>query len=127
MKKSVVLLLLDIIFLILIGVQGTPIRRRGRCLCITTSNGGDIYLKSIKDINQYDPTPSCEKTEIIAIMKNGHQTCLNPDSKDAQNLIKRWKKQADFKKKQKEGRKYPKIKKGLNHKKSQHSQQKKTA
>ncbi|KAJ8787752.1 hypothetical protein J1605_022783 [Eschrichtius robustus] len=99
MRKSGVPLLLGIIFLTLIGVQGTPTMRNGRCSCINTSQG-TILSKSLKDLKQFAPSPSCGKTEIIATMKNGDQTCLNPDSTDVIELIKEWEKQVSEKKEQ---------------------------
>ncbi|XP_003985324.2 C-X-C motif chemokine 9 isoform X1 [Felis catus] len=104
MKKSGIPLLLSIIFLTLLGGQGTLIMRNRRCFCINTSQG-TIHLKSLKDLKQFAPSPSCEKTEIIVTMKNGDQTCLNPDSADVQELIKEWEKQVSQKKKQKKGKK----------------------
>uniref|UniRef100_A0A8D1KL97 C-X-C motif chemokine n=1 Tax=Sus scrofa TaxID=9823 RepID=A0A8D1KL97_PIG len=92
MKKSSVALLLGIIFLTLIGVQGTLLMRNGRCSCINTSQRM-IHLKSLRDLKQFAPSPSCEKMEVIATMKNGDQTCLNPDSPDVKKLIKEWEKQ----------------------------------
>ncbi|XP_025848818.1 C-X-C motif chemokine 9 [Vulpes vulpes] len=110
MKKGGVPLLLSIIFLTLIGGQGTPIMRNRCCSCITTSQG-TIQSKFLKDIKQFAPSSSCEKTEIIATMNNGHQTCLNPDSADVKELIKDWEKQViSQKKKQKKGEKYQKSK-----------------
>ncbi|XP_033262394.1 C-X-C motif chemokine 9 isoform X2 [Orcinus orca] len=103
----------------------TPTMRNGRCSCINTSPG-TIHSKSLKDLKQFAPSPSCEKTEIIATMKNGAQTCLNPNSTDVKELIKEWEKQVNQKKKQKKGRKYKKTKKVPKVKKSLHPPQKKT-
>ncbi|XP_054341957.1 C-X-C motif chemokine 9 [Pongo pygmaeus] len=121
MEKSGVLFLLGIILLVLIGVQGTPVMRNGRCSCIST-NQGTIHPQSLKDLKQFAPSPSCEKIEIIATLKNGDQTCLNPDSADVKELIKKWEKQVSQKKKQKNGKKHQKKKV----RKSQRSRQKKT-
>lgn len=125
MKKSGIPLLLSIIFLTLLGGQGTLIMRNRRCFCINTSQG-TIHLKSLKDLKQFAPSPSCEKTEIIVTMKNGDQTCLNPDSADVKELIKEWEKQVSQKKKQKKGKKTQKSRKIFKVKKSQHPHQKKT-
>ncbi|XP_025777940.1 C-X-C motif chemokine 9 isoform X1 [Herpailurus yagouaroundi] len=125
MKKSGIPLLLSIIFLTLLGGQGTLIMRNRRCFCINTSQG-TIHLKSLKDLKQFAPSPSCEKTEIIVTMKNGDQTCLNPDSADVKELIKEWEKQVSQKKKQKKGKKNQKSRKIFKVKKSQHPHQKKT-
>ncbi|CAK6433059.1 unnamed protein product [Pipistrellus nathusii] len=126
MKQSGVSLLLGIIFLTLIGVQGVPIVKKGRCLCINT-NQRMIPLKSLKNLKQFSPSPSCQKTEIIAIMKNGTETCLNPDSTNVKKLMKEWEKQVSQKKKQKKGKKTFKKKQGIKKaKRSQRPHQKKT-
>ncbi|XP_007947250.1 C-X-C motif chemokine 9 [Orycteropus afer afer] len=109
MEKSGVLFL-GIIFLVLIGAQGIPVMRKGRCSCIET-NQEKIQTQSLKDLQQFAPSPSCEKTEIIATLKNGDQTCLNPDSKDVKKMVKDWEKQVSQKKKQNKGGKHQKIKK----------------
>ncbi|XP_008265949.3 C-X-C motif chemokine 9 [Oryctolagus cuniculus] len=124
MKKSCVLFLLGFTFLVLIGVQGTPIMRNGRCSCISSTQG-KIHLQSLKDLKQFSPSPSCGKTEIIATKKDGTQICLNPDSTKVKELVEKWKKQISQKKKQKKGKKQRKVKKSL--KKSQRPHQKKTA
>ncbi|KAM5340947.1 C-X-C motif chemokine 9 [Glossophaga mutica] len=103
MKKSGALLLLGITFLFLIGVQGSPMMRNRRCSCINMKQGM-IHLKSLKDLQQFPPGPSCDNTEIIATMKNGNQTCLNPNSRSVKKLIKEWEKEASQKKKQKKGK-----------------------
>ncbi|XP_020043329.1 C-X-C motif chemokine 9 [Castor canadensis] len=125
MKKSGVPFLLAIVFLVLFGVQGTPIMRNLRCSCIDTKQEM-INLKFLKDLKQFAPSPSCEIIEIIATMKNGNQTCLNPDSIYVKKLVKEWEKQTSQKKKQKKGKKHPKMKKIQKAKKSQRRHQKKT-
>ncbi|XP_012860269.1 C-X-C motif chemokine 9 [Echinops telfairi] len=110
MKKCGVLLLLGIIFLVLVGVQGILMGLRGRCSCIETSHK-KIPLRSLKYLKQFAPSVSCENTEIIATLKNGHQTCLNPDLAHVKKLVKNWEKQVSQKKKQKKGGKHPKNKK----------------
>ncbi|XP_008067257.1 C-X-C motif chemokine 9 [Carlito syrichta] len=125
MKKSGVLFLLGVIFPALNGIQGTPVMRNGRCSCINTSPG-TISTRSLKDLKQFTPSPSCEKTEIIATMKNGDQICLNPDSTNVKKLMKEWEKQVSQKKKQKKGKRRQKTKKVPKAKKPQHPRQKKT-
>ncbi|XP_058152761.1 C-X-C motif chemokine 9 isoform X2 [Dasypus novemcinctus] len=103
----------------------TLIRKNGRCSCI---NAGQVMIhrQSLKDLKQFAPSPSCEKAEIIATLKNGDQTCLNPDSTYVKKLMKDWEEQFRQKKKQKKGKKHQKIKRLLKVKKSQHPHQKKT-
>ncbi|XP_010592481.3 C-X-C motif chemokine 9 [Loxodonta africana] len=126
MKKSGVPLVLGIIFLVLIEVQGIPTMKNGRCFCINI-NQEKIQLQSLKDLQQFAPSSSCGKAEIIATLKNGDQTCLNPDLKDVKKLVKAWEKQTGQKKKQKKLGKRWKIKKGKTVGKFQRPHQKKTA
>ncbi|XP_021505573.1 C-X-C motif chemokine 9 [Meriones unguiculatus] len=108
--KSLVLFLLGVIFLDQCGVQGTLIIRNQRCSCISTSQG-TIHYKSLKSLKQFAPSPNCNKTEIIATLRNGGQTCLDPDSANVKKLMKEWEKQVSQKKKQKRGKKHQKNKK----------------
>ncbi|KAF7485612.1 C-X-C motif chemokine 9 [Marmota monax] len=124
MKKSGIPFLLGLIFLVLFGVQGAPIMRNDRCSCISTRQG-KIHPKALKDIKQFAPSPSCEKTEIIATMKNGNEECLNPDSGYVKKLVKMWKEKVSQKKKQKKGGKQ-KMKTFLKAKRPQRPHQKKT-
>nr|AAA39706.1 gamma interferon induced monokine [Mus musculus] len=105
--KSAVLFLLGIIFLEQCGVRGTLVIRNARCSCISTSRG-TIHYKSLKDLKQFAPSPNCNKTEIIATLKNGDQTCLDPDSANVKKLMKEWEKKINQKKKQKRGKKHQK-------------------
>ncbi|OBS69018.1 hypothetical protein A6R68_02451 [Neotoma lepida] len=123
--KSTVLFLLGIIFLDQCGVQGTLVIRSQRCSCINTRRG-TIHHKSLRDLKQFAPSPNCNKTEIIATLKNGVQTCLNPDSANVKKLMKEWEKQISQKKKQKRGKKHQKNKKTRKAKKPQGPRSKKT-
>ncbi|XP_010618171.1 C-X-C motif chemokine 9 isoform X2 [Fukomys damarensis] len=126
MKRRSFSFLFGITFLALFEVQEAQIMRSRRCSCINTSTE-TVALKSLKDLKQFAPSPSCEKTEIIATRKNGSQTCLNPDSAKVKELVKQWEKQANQKKKQKKGKKHQKSKKIVKVKRSQAPHQKKTA
>ncbi|KAL1791449.1 C-X-C motif chemokine 9 [Sigmodon hispidus] len=123
--KPPVLFLLGIIFLDQCRVQGTLVIRNQRCSCISTSQGM-IHYRSLRDLKQFAPSPNCNKTEIIATLRNGAQTCLNPDSANVKKLVKEWEKQISQKKKQKKGKKYQKNKKTRKAKKSQGPRSKKT-
>ncbi|KAM6220929.1 C-X-C motif chemokine 9 [Rhynchocyon petersi] len=91
MKKSGVLLLFGIIFLFLIEVKGNVLMRNRRCFCIEI-NQKNIQAQSLKDLKKFVPSPSCEKVEIIATLKNGDQICLNPDLPAVKKLVKDWEK-----------------------------------
>ncbi|XP_028644989.1 C-X-C motif chemokine 9 [Grammomys surdaster] len=108
--KSAVLFLLGVIILDQCGVRGTLVIRNQRCSCISTSQG-TIHYKSLKDLKQFAPSPNCNKTEIIATLKNGDQACLDPDSAKVKKLMKEWEKKISQKKKQKRGKKHQKNKK----------------
>lgn len=122
--KLVVLFLLGITFLDPWGVRGTLIIRNRRCSCIST-NQGTVHYRSLKDLKQFAPSPNCNKTEIIATLKNGDQTCLNPESANVKKLMKDWEKQVSQKKKQKKGKK-PQNNKKPRKAKRQHPRSKKT-
>ncbi|XP_031197969.1 C-X-C motif chemokine 9 [Mastomys coucha] len=123
--KSTALFLLGIIFLDQCGVRGTLVIRNPRCSCINTSRG-TIHYKSLRDLRQFAPSPNCNKTEIIATLKNGDQTCLDPDSANVKKLMKEWEKKISQKKKQKRGKKHQKNKKNRKPKTPQSPYSKKT-
>ncbi|XP_059130759.1 C-X-C motif chemokine 9 [Peromyscus eremicus] len=104
---------------------GTLVIRNQRCSCINTRRG-TIHHRSLVDLKQFAPSPNCNKTEIIATLKNGVQTCLNPDSANVKKLMKEWEKQVSQKKKQRRGKKTQKNKKPRKAKKPQGSRSKKT-
>ncbi|XP_062873895.1 C-X-C motif chemokine 11-6-like [Trichomycterus rosablanca] len=87
MKPAVVLVLTACIFII--HVQGQAKTSVQRCLC----QGGmsnRVLLKRIDKVEIYPASPSCNKVEIIVTMKNdARKKCLNPESKSAQNIIKK--------------------------------------
>ncbi|CAO2639339.1 C-X-C motif chemokine 9 [Lemmus lemmus] len=109
--RSITLFLLGVIFLDQCGVQGNLVIRTQRCSCIGTSRGMISSYRSLRDLKQFAPSPQCNKTEIIATLKSGAQTCLNPDSSNVKKLMKDWERQISQKKKQKRGRKHQKNKK----------------
>lgn len=124
--KSVALFLMGIIFLDHCGVRGTLVIRNQRCSCISTSQG-TFHYKSLKDLKQFAPSPNCNKTEIIATLKNGDQTCLDPDSARVKKLMKEWEKKISQKKKQKRGKNHQRNKKTRKAKTPHHPESKKTA
>uniref|UniRef100_A0A3P9N632 Chemokine interleukin-8-like domain-containing protein n=1 Tax=Poecilia reticulata TaxID=8081 RepID=A0A3P9N632_POERE len=50
----------------------------GRCRCIKTIPAVRNHL--ISDVKVYEPTPACHKREVIAIMTDNRQRCLDPES-----------------------------------------------
>ncbi|XP_050646850.1 C-X-C motif chemokine 11 isoform X2 [Macaca thibetana thibetana] len=69
-------------------VQGFPMFKRGRCLCI----GPGIKAVKVADIEKASiiyPSNNCDKIEVIITLKeNKGQRCLNPKSKQARLIIK---------------------------------------
>ncbi|KAM9742613.1 C-X-C motif chemokine 11 isoform 1-T1 [Dama dama] len=70
-------------------VQGFPMFKGGRCLCI----GPGVKAVKVADIEKVSiiyPTNNCDKTEVIITLKtNKGQRCLNPKSKQAKAIIKK--------------------------------------
>nr|XP_055153268.1 C-X-C motif chemokine 11 isoform X1 [Symphalangus syndactylus] len=69
-------------------VQGFPMFKRGRCLCI----GPGVKAVKVADIEKASiiyPSNNCDKIEVIITLKeNKGQRCLNPKSKQARLIIK---------------------------------------
>ncbi|CAK6433077.1 unnamed protein product [Pipistrellus nathusii] len=55
-----------------------PVARELRCLCL--ENLDRIHPKYIQSVKVTSPGPYCDKTEVIASLKNGQDVCLNPAS-----------------------------------------------
>ncbi|XP_036619475.1 C-X-C motif chemokine 10-like [Trichosurus vulpecula] len=81
-------LLLCWLLVILPRVQGSPLSRNVRCRCIKY-HGTIPNVKSLQKLEVIPESSSCPHTEIIATMKKGQeQRCLNPNSKQIQDLLK---------------------------------------
>ncbi|EHB09524.1 C-X-C motif chemokine 11 [Heterocephalus glaber] len=69
-------------------VQGFPMFKRGRCLCI----GPGLKAVKVADIEKASiiyPSNSCDKIELIITLKaHKGKRCLNPTSKQAGLIIK---------------------------------------
>ncbi|XP_050005751.1 C-X-C motif chemokine 9 [Alexandromys fortis] len=117
--RSIALFLLGVIFLDQCGVQGNLVIRNQRCSCIETRKGTIPSYRSLRDLKQFAPSPQCNKTEIIATLKTGTQTCLNPDAANVKKLMDYWEKQISLKKNQKRGKKHQKNKKARKARKPQ--------
>ncbi|XP_016062998.1 PREDICTED: C-X-C motif chemokine 11 [Miniopterus natalensis] len=70
------------------ALQGFPMFKAGRCLCI----GPGVKAVKVADIEKISviyPSNNCDKTEVIITLKaHKGQRCLNPRSKQA-NIIKK--------------------------------------
>ncbi|XP_007947222.1 C-X-C motif chemokine 11 [Orycteropus afer afer] len=70
-------------------LQGFPMFKAGRCLCI----GPGVKAVKVADIEKASiiyPSYNCDKLEVIIILKaNKGQRCLNPKSKQANLIIKK--------------------------------------
>ncbi|ELK24954.1 Growth-regulated protein like protein alpha [Myotis davidii] len=49
-----------------------------RCQCLETMKG--IHPKNIQSVKVTSPASHCDRTEVIATLKNGQKVCLNPES-----------------------------------------------
>ncbi|XP_004596233.1 C-X-C motif chemokine 11 [Ochotona princeps] len=69
-------------------VQGFPMFRRGRCLCVGSGLNA-VKMADIKEASIIFPSGSCEKIEVIVTLKaQKGQRCLNPRSRQANRMIK---------------------------------------
>ncbi|MED6266427.1 hypothetical protein CHARACLAT_002065 [Characodon lateralis] len=69
------------------------------CQCVKTTQAVNPAL--IADVRVHEPRPYCSKHEVIIILKDKSQVCLNPESdftKVVLNIMKRLKTIADKKK-----------------------------
>ncbi|XP_002924777.1 C-X-C motif chemokine 11 [Ailuropoda melanoleuca] len=70
-------------------VQGFPMFKGGRCLCI----GPGVRAVKVADIEKATiiyPSNNCDKTEVIITLKaHKGQRCLNPKSKQASIIMKK--------------------------------------
>ncbi|XP_017163961.1 growth-regulated alpha protein-like isoform X3 [Poecilia reticulata] len=65
----------------------------GRCRCIKTIPAVRNHL--ISDVKVYEPTPACHKREVIAIMTDNRQRCLDPESNFTKRLLMAMQKNAE--------------------------------
>ncbi|TRZ03537.1 hypothetical protein DNTS_011012, partial [Danionella cerebrum] len=74
-----------LLFSLMVNVEGQNGSSR-RCHC----KGKGINMVLLKNIEKFEiipPSPSCNKLEIVATLKNGTLKCLNPESKFSQFYI----------------------------------------
>uniref|UniRef100_A0A8C3X8T9 C-X-C motif chemokine n=1 Tax=Catagonus wagneri TaxID=51154 RepID=A0A8C3X8T9_9CETA len=64
---------------------GAPVVGELRCQCLQTVRG--IHLKNILSLKVTPPGPHCDQTEVIATLKNGQETCLNPEAPMVKKII----------------------------------------
>ncbi|XP_015204930.1 C-X-C motif chemokine 9-like [Lepisosteus oculatus] len=58
-----------------------------RCLCHRVRDKMVGHPKSIKNLEIYPPSSSCEHTEIIVNLRNGVKYCLDPNAKKIKEFI----------------------------------------
>ncbi|XP_055967414.1 C-X-C motif chemokine 2-like isoform X2 [Sorex fumeus] len=64
---------------------GASLASELRCQCLETMQG--IHFKNIQSVTVTPPAPHCPRTEVVAILKNGQQACLNPEAPLVKKLI----------------------------------------
>uniref|UniRef100_A0A3B5QZZ0 C-X-C motif chemokine n=1 Tax=Xiphophorus maculatus TaxID=8083 RepID=A0A3B5QZZ0_XIPMA len=57
-----------------------------RCKCIKTISA--VRTRLIADAKVYKPGPSCSLQEVIVILKDKTQLCLDPAGRQAQDIIR---------------------------------------
>ncbi|XP_059524689.1 C-X-C motif chemokine 2 [Myotis daubentonii] len=58
-----------------------------RCQCLETMKG--IHPKIIQSVKVTSPGPHCDRTEVIATLKNGQKVCLNPASPVVKKILEK--------------------------------------
>ncbi|XP_016009492.2 growth-regulated protein homolog gamma [Rousettus aegyptiacus] len=64
---------------------GAPVVNELRCQCLQTLQG--IHFKNIQSVKVTPPGPHCDRTEVIATLKNGQEACLNPKAPKVKEII----------------------------------------
>ncbi|XP_021018340.1 growth-regulated alpha protein [Mus caroli] len=66
---------------------GAPVANELRCQCLQTMAG--IHLKNIQSLKVLPSGPHCTQTEVIATLKNGRETCLDPEAPLVQKIVQK--------------------------------------
>ncbi|XP_004465381.1 growth-regulated protein homolog gamma-like [Dasypus novemcinctus] len=66
---------------------GAPVVSELRCQCVRTVQG--IHPKNIDSIKVTSPGAHCAQTEVIATLKDGQETCLNPAAPMVKKIIQK--------------------------------------
>lgn len=62
-----------------------PVVSELRCQCLKTLQG--IHFKNIQSVKVTPSGPHCDRTEVIATLKNGQEACLNPAAPMVKKII----------------------------------------
>ncbi|XP_028852539.1 C-X-C motif chemokine 11-1-like [Denticeps clupeoides] len=88
MKSAVLVAVAFVAFQLLVEVSGQH-GVKGRCLCLDTGVK-IIHRGQIEKVELTPASPSCANVEMIVTLKDGAgRKCVNPESKFAQNMMKR--------------------------------------
>ncbi|XP_051026439.1 C-X-C motif chemokine 10 [Acomys russatus] len=88
MNPSAVLIF-GLILLSLSGMQGVPLSRTVRCMCIKIDEQ-PVKPRALGKLEIIPASQSCPHVEIIATMKKtGEKKCLNPESEVIKSLLKK--------------------------------------
>ncbi|XP_061092897.1 C-X-C motif chemokine 6-like [Conger conger] len=80
--------LLLVLALIASLASAAPEGSRGKCTCFRTrSRSGPA--SAIQEMQIYPPSQFCDKMEIVVLLKNGKQYCLDPKAKKVQEIIQK--------------------------------------
>uniref|UniRef100_A0A9L0T2T8 C-X-C motif chemokine n=1 Tax=Equus caballus TaxID=9796 RepID=A0A9L0T2T8_HORSE len=66
---------------------GAPVVSELRCQCLQTVQG--IHQKNIQSVKVTPAGSHCAQTEVIATLKNGQETCLNPEAPMVKKMIEK--------------------------------------
>nr|KAF6388381.1 pro-platelet basic protein [Myotis myotis] len=58
-----------------------------RCMCITTASG--IHPRNIQNLKVFRAGPHCPNVEVIAMLKNGKEICLDPNAPVIKKIVQK--------------------------------------
>ncbi|KAM6161261.1 growth-regulated alpha protein [Erethizon dorsatum] len=66
---------------------GAPATTELRCRCLQPVRG--LHPKNIQSIAVTAPGPHCHQTEVVAMLKDGREACLDPEAPMVQRVLQR--------------------------------------
>ncbi|KAM5339243.1 growth-regulated protein homolog alpha-like [Glossophaga mutica] len=85
--RAALLLLLLLLVTSCRHAAGAPAGNELRCQCLQTLQG--IHPRQIQSVKVTRPGASCDQTEVVAMLKNGKEVCLNPEAPFVKKMIEK--------------------------------------
>ncbi|XP_036056046.1 C-X-C motif chemokine 3-like [Onychomys torridus] len=87
LRTAMLLLLLLLLLATSHQATGTVMASELRCQCLKTIQR--IDFQDIQSLKVTPPGPHCTQTEVIAILKDGQEVCLDPEAPLVQRIIQK--------------------------------------